>query len=436
MIDDALVPWLLAGVPFLGALVTLALWSSPDHMKLSSIIWTVIGLGVTVGLLGRLRSPPEGFLLLYLLPVAAGVSILGYPTHREHRTSWIMTLVCLGFGVGALTGRGLVAQLFVMALLASIIVLLYRNQAPHWPAPWWGMGAFGLGFLCIGISAVVGPSVPSAILLLAWAILLPVTPLHAGYLTAVTRLPGSLPSFLVLLFPAVGLHGLADIVPTLPASVSSTVSLFALVGALHGSIKALAQFRIQLVLVYGSLSFFSMLWWFGTTTMIAMPRASVLVGAIGLATSGLLLAWQVVCTRYGADVDPQAVSGLSSRMPKYAVLLSLLALAAMGLPPFGVFSGFMGLLLTSPLSSSLGVFVTLIAWLAASWYIMQMVQQLIFGAQKPDLRYIDLSRSEAAALLILVVILLVLGVVPVSFFGPAMAAYTMNVVTEPMIWNR
>ena len=64
-----------------------------------------------------------------------------------------------------------------------------------------------------------------------------------------------------------------------------------------------------------------------------------------------LVAWQVIRTRYGDDVDPQAISGLASTMPRYAVLFSLLALAAMGLPPFGVFAGFMGLLLTSPLTS-------------------------------------------------------------------------------------
>ena len=70
----------------------------------------------------------------------------------------------------------------------------------------------------------------------------------------------------------------------------------------------------------------------------------------------------------------------------------------MGLPPFGVFAGFMGLLLTSSLTPSVGLFVTLVAWLTASWYIMQMVQQLLFGVRRPDLRYTDLLRTETALL--------------------------------------
>lgn len=76
-------------------------------------------------------------------------------------------------------------------------------------------------------------------------------------------------------------------------------------------------------------------------------------------------------------MDPLAISGLAAAMPKYAVMLSLLGLAAMGIPPFGVFAGFMGLVLTSPQAPVFGLFLVLGAWLAASWYIMQLVQQLL-----------------------------------------------------------
>ena len=165
------------------------------------------------------------------------------------------------------------------------------------------------------------------------------------------RLPGSLPSFIVLLLPVLGLHGLATAMPTMPNEFVADVSLLALVGALYGAIKALAQSRVRLLLAYGSLSFFSMLWWFvagahhGDAARRRAGRRS------RPRDGGLLVAWQVIRTRYGDDVDPQAISGLASTMPQYAVLLSLLALAAMGLPPFGVFAGFMGLLLTAPPSS-------------------------------------------------------------------------------------
>jgi NADH-quinone oxidoreductase subunit M len=218
--------------------------------------------------------------------------------------------------------------------------------------------------------------------------------------------------------------------------VAWTLSLFALLGASYGALKALAQSRVRLLLAYGSLSFFSILWWFAAASRSVTPRSALLVGTVGLATSGLMVAWQVIRTRYGDDVDPQAISGLASGMPQFAVLLSLLALAAMGLPPFGVFAGFMGLLLSSPFPSLAGLFVTLLAWVAASWYIMQMVQRLLFGSRRPELRYTDVLRAEFVSLLIVVLVLLVLGLAPATLFMPENASVGAAIIGESPTWTR
>ncbi len=437
MKDGAIISWLLAGLPMLGAMASLAFWSNPDRLKSSSIAWSVISLGSIAGFAGQLATPPEGFLPLYLLPLTAMISLLGQPTHAEHRQSWIATLVFLGLGLCVLMHDQLVGSLALMLLFTLLAVLLYRHHSALWPMSWWGIGTYGLGALCAAISLTTAGPPASVASLVACAVLLPLIPFHDGHLTALTRLPGSMPSFIVLLLPTLGLHELATVLPTVPEVVAWTVSLFALVGAAYGAVKALAQTRVRLLLAYGSLSFFSMLWWFAAATRMATPRSALLVGTVGLATSGLLVAWQVVRTRYGDDVDPQAVSGLASGMPQYAVLLSLLALAAMGLPPFGVFAGFMGLLLASPFPSAAGLVITLLAWLAASWYIMQMVQRLLFGLRRPELRYTDVLRTELAALLIVVLVLLALGLAPATLFAsqqtlPPQTSTVMDVMT----WNR
>jgi NADH-quinone oxidoreductase subunit M len=436
MMDAAVTPWLPAGVPLLGSLLSLAVWSKPDHLKVSAIIWSIMSLAANVGLAGQLTTPPEGLLLLYLLPFAACVSLLGQPVHQNHRLSWITTLLFLGLGLGVLTSYNVVGQMFLLVLLGALIVLLYRHHTPLWPISWQGIGIYGFGALCVGLSVVTGPPLSAMASLLACAILLPLVPFHDGHLTAITRLPGSLPSFIVLLLPAAGLHGLATVIPTVPEIVAWTVSLLALAGSLYGAIKALAQSRVRLLLAYGSLSFFSMLWWFVAATRSATPRVAVFVGAVGLVTSGLLLAWQVIRTRYGDDVDPQAISGLAATMPRYAVLVSLLAVASMGLPPFGVFSGFMGLLLSSTVSFSIAVIIIVTAWLAASWYIMGMVQQWLFGEKRTDLRYTDLLPTELASLLILVLILLALGVAPSNLFGPQKTVLPTSANVESIAWNK
>ncbi len=418
MKDGALITWLLTGIPLLGVAGSLFVRSNPDRLKLSSIVWSLLSFGSIVAASGHVGRLPEGTLPLYLLPLTAMISLLGQPAHADHRSSYITTLLLLGLGLCVLTNQPLVASVALLVLFLLMVGLLYRHHSALWPMSWWGIGTYGLGALCAAVSLVADAPLSSVASLVACAVLLPLMPFHDGHLTAVTRLPGNLPSFVVLLLPILGLHGIATALPTVPDTFAWTLSLFALVGAFYGAVKALAQTRVRLLLAYGSLSFFSMLWWFAAATRSATPRSALLVGTVGLATSGLLVAWQVVRTRYGDDVDPQAVSGLASGMPRYAVLLSLLALAAMGLPPFGVFAGFMGLLLSAPFPSSGGLVVTLLAWLAASWYIMQMVQRLLFGSRRPELRYADVLHTEFAALFVVVLVLLVLGLAPATLFAP------------------
>ncbi|MDF0642676.1 MAG: proton-conducting transporter membrane subunit [Nitrospira sp.] len=436
MTGGALIPWLLAGLPLLGALACLPFRSESERLKQSSVAWAVVSLASVAGCAGLIDAPPEGLLPLYLLPLAATISILGQPVHEQHRLSWILTLVCLGLGLSALSSPQPIAPLSVTLLLALIAGLLYRHHSALWPRSWWGIGAYGFGAFCAAASVAADVPLSSVASLLACAVLLPLVPFHDGYLTALTRLPGSLPSFIVVLLPVAGLHQLAAALPTIPDTVAWTVSLFALVGASYGALKALAQSRVRLLLAYGSLSFLSIFWWFAAASRTTTPRAALLVGAVGLATSGLMIGWQVVRTRYGDDVDPQAISGLASGMPHYAVLLSLIALAAMGLPPFGVFAGFMGLLLNSPLPSLAGLFVTLLAWLAASWYIMQLVQRLLFGVQRPELRYTDLLHAELASLLIIVLVLLALGLAPSTLFASDQAWLGTSTIGELTTWNR
>jgi NADH-quinone oxidoreductase subunit M len=436
MTDIVTTPLLLATVPIIGAILGLIVWSQPDKLRTWSVIVTGLSLLAVIGMSGHITETTEGQLFLYLLPLGACVSLLGGPVHLQNRLSWVLTLLFLGLGLGILTSQQVLSQIALVVLLGLITFLLYRHHNPIWPRSWWGIGAYGLGALCAGLAAIASPPVSALASLLACATLLPLVPFHQGYVSALTRLPGSLPSFIVLLLPAIGLHSLAAIIPMVPDVAISTVTILALVGALYGSIKALAQSRVRLLLAYGSLSFFSILWWFVAVSRTIVPQAVVFLSAEALVTSGLLLTWQVVRTRYGDDVDPQAISGLFWKMPQFAVLFSLLALAAMGLPPFGVFAGFIGMLLAASFTSSVELLVMMVAWLAASWHILDMVQRLLFGRERSDLRYEDLRRPEFVSFLIVVLIVIALGVAPAGLFGIAQQPPSVGVIKESVSWNR
>jgi NADH-quinone oxidoreductase subunit L len=247
------------------------------------------------------------------------------------------------------------------------------------------------------------------------ALLLPLFPLHGVYVLAVSRLPGFASVGLALALPITGLYVLTSVLPALPAELLSGVKVLALFGAVYGSIKALAQATATRLLAYGGLAFYSILWWHLAVAGRATPQAMIYAGAVALGTVGLRLAWHAVQGRYG-DLTLDRIGGLARPMPRFATLLALLVMAAAGLPPFGLFSGYVAILL-DPLigvsfGSSVGLTIVLFAWFAASWYLYRLMQRLLFGPHRADLRYEDLRPAEIVPLVIILLLLLALGVSP------------------------
>src|SRR5881296_2909342 len=267
------------------------------------------------------------------------------------------------------------------------------------------------------------------------ALMIPLFPLHGVYVAALTRLPGYLPMCLAILLPTVGLYGLMGLLPEMPAEFLKGVSVLALFGALYGSLKALVQFRVTRLLAYASLAFFSILWWYLAGTGTSTPQAAVYTSAVALVIGGLFLAWHRVQVRYG-DLDLNQIGGLARPMPRFAILLSLLVMAAVGLPPFGLFSGYMAILLHPSIVISWDLMVILLTWLAASWYLFRLMQRLLFGPHRSDIRYEDLRPTEVAPLLIVLLILLALGITPYGFFESDALTNSYRTAMELMLWNK
>jgi len=177
------------------------------------------------------------------------------------------------------------------------------------------------------------------------------------------------------------------------------------------------------------------LWWYLAVTGTSTPQAAVYTSAVALVIGGLLLAWHRVQARYG-DLDLNQIGGLARPMPRFATLLALLVMAAAGLPPFGLFSSFMEILLTPPITMSRDLIIILLAWLAASWYLFRLMQRLLFGPHRSDIRYEDLRPTEVAPLLIVLLILLALGITPYGFFESDTLTNSYRTAMELMLWNK
>lgn len=298
----------------------------------------------------------------------------------------------------------------------------------------WAVGVSALvGALMSMRSSIPAPAPTLPILLVGLA--LPLFPFHGVYVTALTRVPGYFPVVLALALPAVGLGGLMYLPSHIPAELLPALRLLALVGALYASLRALAQVEIGRLLAYASLVFHSLVWWALATANTISPPLVVFVGAGALVTAALLLARQRLRRRYG-DLTLELMHGLARPMPRFAAVFSLLIMAAVGLPPFGLFFGQWQTLLSASHQISWSLAITTVCWFLASWYFFRMMQRLLFGTHRTGVRYEDLRPSELAYFAVLLVLLLALGAAAQGEFSSNTLAVNQRLATELIQWHR
>lgn len=435
MMRTWIAPWLLLAIPILGAGLSWLLRASLPRMKTAALVTAAVSLCSVIGSAMALGEASTGVPFLCLLPLTAYLSLLGQPLHRDTSPAWPMTLILLGLGLGALTSQGPAHGLLLLLLLTFLASVLYGQQPGPAPDTWRGLSSYGLGITATLLALVLPAPASDIAALVACATLLPLLPLHSGFVVSLSGLPGNLPAFLALLLPMVGFHDVQVLLTTLSGTVLRTLAILALAGAVYGSLRALIQSRPLPRLAYAALAFFCLLWWYVAETGTAPIPATIFLSAVGLATGGLLLAWFAIRARYG-DVDLRALGGMAYPMPRFSTLLALLALAALGMPPFGVFSGFLNMLLLPAFTPSGPFAVIMLVWLTASWYQIELVQQLVFGRARVELRYEDLRRTEFMSLVLVLILLLVLGTAPSRWFESNASTPPVATVSQGDTWTR
>jgi NADH-quinone oxidoreductase subunit M len=239
---------------------------------------------------------------------------------------------------------------------------------------------------------------------------------------------------LAFLLPLAGLALLTNLLHAIPTELLGGVGVLAVVGALYGSFKALVQGRVTSLLAYAGLALLSIAWWHLAAVGRPTNRAVAYVCAVGLVIGGMGFAWQRVRARYG-ELDPDRISGLAQPMPRFAVLMALLVMAGVGLPPFGLFVGFIAMVLDPSVAGTWGQAAILAAWLAASWYLFKLVQRVLFGQNRADIQYQDLRGMEVSVLAIVVLMLAALGLAPYAFVdADTLAGFALSTL-DLSTWN-
>ncbi|MGR3177387.1 MAG: proton-conducting transporter transmembrane domain-containing protein [Candidatus Anammoxibacter sp.] len=272
------------------------------------------------------------------------------------------------------------------------------------------------GLVVAAIILVKDMSITNVVIFFALALMLPLFPFHGVYVAALSRLPGILPVFPAFIMPAVGFYGAMVLLPKMSIIMLKGVSVLALCGAVYGSIKAMMQYKTTHTSAYMGVALYSILWWYLANTGTYTPQAAAYASAVTLVISGLIFAWYCVRVRYG-DMSLDMIGGLAQSMPRFGLLLALLVMAAVGLPPFGLFSGYMAILFNPSITLSWDLIIILLSWLAVSWYLFKLMQRMLFGPLRSGVIYKDLRLAEVVIMVIVILVLVVQGITPYGFCG-------------------
>lgn len=249
-----------------------------------------------------------------------------------------------------------------------------------------------------------------------------VFPLHSWLPPAHGNAPAAVSAVLSALVVKSALYLLYRIWFWSGADADVVATLLAVLGAaaiLYGSIQALLQQRLKLIVAYSTVAQLGyLLLIFGLPQPLAWQGTGFQLISHGVAKAALFLAAGNVLHALGRD-DLPALAGLDRRMPLTVFAFVLAAVSIMGLPPSGGFIAKWLLLQAAWQGEAWGIFAVLVAGgLLAAAYLFRALAAMIHrgnaesaAAERPGL---PASQPISALLLALIAIALGLAAAPVG----------------------
>ncbi len=250
----------------------------------------------------------------------------------------------------------------------------------------------------------------------AFAVKLPVVPVHTWLPDAHTEAPTAGSVDLAGLVLKVGAYGmmrfLIPLFPTASLNFAPIAMVLAVIGILYGALLAFAQTDLKRLVAYTSISHmgFVMLGIFAWNSL-ALQGAIMVMVAHGLSTGALFILVGDLYDRLGTR-DLNQMGGLWETAPRMGRIGLILALASLGLPGLANFVGeFLVLLGSYQVNRPLTVLATL-GFILASLYSLWMLQRIFTGPNKQTRHMADTTPRELAIFTALIALLLLLGLYP------------------------
>jgi NADH-quinone oxidoreductase subunit M len=263
----------------------------------------------------------------------------------------------------------------------------------------------------------------------AFAVKLPVFPLHTWLPDAHTEAPTAGSVILAGLMLKTGGYGLMRfVVPLFPEAArefAPIALLLAVIGILYGAMLAFAQTDLKRLVAYTSVSHlgFVLLGAFAWNDL-ALSGALMTMLAHGLSTGALFVIVGAIQERIHTR-DIAAMGGLWSVAPYMSGAAMFFTMASLGLPGLGDFVGEILVLAgTYPVAPWHAVLAA-IGVLASTFYGLKLIQRAFHGPNVHGLVFADLRPREALVMAVMIGMLIWLGVYPqpvLRAFEPSLQA--------------
>ena len=391
---DGLSLLMLALTAFLGIMSVLCSWTSITdrvgffHMNLSLVLAGVYGVFLALDLFLF-----AFFWELMLIPMYFLIDIWGH--ENRHRASMKFFLF---------------TQIGGLLMLVAIIVLAVVH----------GMASGTLSFDYRDLLGTALSPVMGMILMLgffvAFAVKLPIFPLHTWLPDAHTEAPTAGSVILAGLLLKTGGYGLIRfVVPLFPQAsreFAPVALALAIAGILYGGFQAFGQPDMKRLVAYTSVSHlgFVLLGVYAFNS-IALSGAVLQMVSHGISTGALFILVGYVQDRIHTR-DLNRMGGLWKQAPRMGAAAMVLAMALVGLPGLVNFvSEFLVLLGVYRVSILLAVLAGL-GLVLAMIYALRMIQLSFHGSPREALKFPDLSALETGVLYVMIALLVALGLFP------------------------
>ncbi len=407
------VPWLLNGQ------ITYHLGMDGISLVLA-VLTTFLGPLVVLSTWKAVQDRVPGFMAFILFLQTAMLGTFFARDMLLFFVFWEAMLIPMYFIIGVWGGQRRIyaaVKFFIFTMVGSVFMLvgiLYM---------YFQAGSMGLAdFLALELAR--GPQLwLFAAFILAFAIKVPVFPLHTWLPDAHVEAPTAGSVILAGVLLKMGTYGMLRFaIPLFPEGVTAfapLMSILAVVGIIYGALVAMVQPDVKKLVAYSSVSHlgFVVLGLFSLTP-VGVAGGVFQMLAHGLSTGALFLLVGVVYERRHTR-EIAEFGGLAHEMPAYATIFMIATLASIGLPGL---AGFVGefMILFGTFGSDTLPHARLLTVLAATGvvlgaiYMLWMYQRVFLGKLKGEKNrgLGDLSAREFVVLVPLVVFMFWLGVRP------------------------